>query len=97
LPSGASREQGCQIFRGATYQNGEKYTKKHEIYQISTKYTKWLQCVPNGHKIDLRAIKYASSIARPSKIYPNWDFWSGKPVLEQEKEIKNSPEKWFPS
>jgi hypothetical protein len=29
-------------------------------------------------------------IARPSKIYPNWDFWfknipSGKPVLDIEK------------
>jgi hypothetical protein len=43
------------------------------------KYTKWPQNIPNGHKIYI--------IARPSKIYPNWDFWfenmpSGNPALE---------------
>jgi hypothetical protein len=36
--------RGCQIFRGAKYQNGEKYTKLpqnitngHKIYQMSVK------------------------------------------------------------
>jgi hypothetical protein len=34
----AAWAQGCQIFFGTTYQNGEKYTKQP-------------QNVPNGHKI----------------------------------------------
>jgi hypothetical protein len=49
--------QGCQIFLGTIYQNGEKYTKLpqnipngykinmpkwRKIYQITTKYNKWL-------------------------------------------------------
>jgi hypothetical protein len=28
----------------------------------------------NGHKIDKLAIKN-TNVARPSKIYPNWDYW----------------------
>jgi hypothetical protein len=33
--------QGCQIFRGATYQNGGKYIQKLEkIYQMEIKCTK---------------------------------------------------------
>jgi hypothetical protein len=31
--------------------------------------------IPFGHKIDKLAIKITSSIAKPDKIYPNWDFW----------------------
>jgi hypothetical protein len=55
-------EQGCQIFLSATYQN-------------KTKYTKWPQNAPFCHKIDKMAIKIlTSSVARPSKIYPNWEF-----------------------
>jgi hypothetical protein len=51
-------------------------------HKMATKYTKWLQNKPNGHKIYIRT----SSIARPSKIYPNCDFWfdntpSGNPEL----------------
>jgi hypothetical protein len=43
------------------------------------KYTKWPLNVPNGHKIQhldkiIQKIP-ASSIARPSKIYTNLDFW----------------------
>jgi hypothetical protein len=39
-------------------------------YQMDKKYFQWPQNSPNGHKI------YQDfSIARPSKIYPNWDFW----------------------
>jgi hypothetical protein len=37
--------QGCQIFPGTKYQNGEKYVK-------------WPQNIPNGHKISLMAVKY---------------------------------------
>jgi hypothetical protein len=51
-------EQDCQIFLGATYQNGKKYTKwpqnitnGHKIYQTATIYTKWPQNLPNGHNI----------------------------------------------
>jgi uncharacterized circularly permuted ATP-grasp superfamily protein len=30
--------QGCQIFLGITYQNGEKLAKDHKIYQMAIKY-----------------------------------------------------------
>jgi hypothetical protein len=68
--------QGCQIFVGATYQSGEKYTK------ITLKHTKWPQNIPNGCK---KPELPTSSIARPSKIPPTWDFWfknmpSGNPA-----------------
>jgi hypothetical protein len=58
-------------------------------YQMVTKYTKWPQNIPNDRKIDQMAIKY-TNIARPSKIYPNWDFWlqnmpSGNPAREHSK------------
>jgi hypothetical protein len=33
-------EQGCQIFLGTTYQNGEKSTNDRKIFQMDTKYTK---------------------------------------------------------
>jgi hypothetical protein len=36
--------QGCQIFHGTIYQNGEKYTKLP-------------QNIPNGHKIYQMAVK----------------------------------------
>jgi hypothetical protein len=66
-------DQGCQILLGTTCQNGGK------IYQMTTKCTtkctKWPYNVPFGRKIDNMVIKIPSSIARPSKIYPNWDFW----------------------
>jgi hypothetical protein len=41
---GARPEQGCQIFRGTTYQNGEKYTKL-------------LQNLPNCHEVNPKAVK----------------------------------------
>jgi hypothetical protein len=56
---------------------------------------RWPQNLPNGHKIYQMAgklIKWPQnrltfSIARPSKICPNWDFWfenmpSGNPGLD---------------
>jgi hypothetical protein len=42
--------QGCQIFLGTRYQHGGK------IYQITTKYTKCSQNIPNGHKLYIIAI-----------------------------------------
>jgi hypothetical protein len=56
--------QGCQIIRDPTYQNWERLTK-------------WQQNVPNGCKLFPMGIKFIKkiSIPRPSKIYPNWDFW----------------------
>jgi hypothetical protein len=44
--------------------------------------------IPFVHKIDKRAVKITTSyVARPSKIFPNWDFWfentpSGNTVLK---------------
>jgi hypothetical protein len=43
---------------------------------MATKYTKWTEILPNEH---------ATFVARPSKIYPNCDFWfenkpSGNPA-----------------
>jgi hypothetical protein len=40
----SGRQQGCQMFLGTTYQNGEKCTK-------------WPQDIPNGHKIYQMAMK----------------------------------------
>jgi hypothetical protein len=34
-------DQGCQIFCGAIYQNGEIYTNVHKIFKNALKYTKW--------------------------------------------------------
>jgi hypothetical protein len=47
----AGCQQSCQIFLGATYQNGIQ--DGHIIYQmgIEPKYTKWAQNIPTGHKI----------------------------------------------
>jgi hypothetical protein len=43
---------------------------------MGEKYTKWLQNTTNGHKLyqNLQLQDPPSSIARPSKIYPNWNF-----------------------
>jgi hypothetical protein len=62
--------QGCQIFLCATYENGEK------AIPLNFKCAKWPQNIPNSHKIDKWTHNIpAPSIARPSKIYPNRDFW----------------------
>jgi hypothetical protein len=37
----ATLDQGCQIFLDTIYQNGEKYTKFPQHYQMAIKYTKW--------------------------------------------------------
>jgi hypothetical protein len=45
----------CQIFHGETCQNGGKYTK-------------WLQTIPNSHKLFQIAIKYTKLLLN----IPNW-------------------------
>jgi hypothetical protein len=80
-----SRYRAARFFLGKTNQNGEKYTKRtqyipncHKIYLMDGKFTQWPQNMPT------------SSVARPSKIFPNWDFRfenipSGNPVHIEEK------------
>jgi hypothetical protein len=79
------QSQGCQIFHGTTLQHIKN------IYQITPKIY-----IPHGHKIyqmaENRPNGHKYSIARPSKIYPNRDFWcenmpSGNPVQSQTKRI----------
>jgi hypothetical protein len=71
LPSHAftAPQQGCQIFLGATYQDGENIPKDRKIYQLAVKYTKWPQNVPNGHKMYQMAVKYTIILNR--KTLPN--------------------------
>jgi hypothetical protein len=71
--------QGCQIFLCTIYQNGDNTPNEHNIHQSVLKYTKWPENWPNGHKICMPV----SSIVRPSKIYPNWDFWFEKYTIWQ--------------
>jgi hypothetical protein len=60
--------------------------KQWEIYHITIKYTKWSEKYTKIRKIDQTAINIpTSSIASPSRIYPNEVFWfqnvpSGNPV-----------------
>jgi hypothetical protein len=50
--------QGCQIFLGATYQNGKNIPNNHKIYHITIKYTKCQWNIPNNHKIYQMASKF---------------------------------------
>jgi hypothetical protein len=70
----------CQIFLGPEIPKREIYTKSpqtipncYKIYQIALKYSKGSYNIP------------IFIIPRPTKTYPNWDFWyenkpSGNPV-----------------
>jgi hypothetical protein len=54
-------------------------TKTGKYIPNDHKDTKWPENIPNGRYIDQMAINIpTSSIARPSKIDPNWDFWFQK-------------------
>jgi hypothetical protein len=54
-----------------------------KIFQITIKYTKGPHNITNGRKIYQMAVRYTKwplnrpppSFSRPSKIYPNRDFW----------------------
>jgi hypothetical protein len=63
------------------------------------KHTKWSKTIPNSRKIFRIAVKWTKrtlniptfSIARPSKIDPNWDFWfENKPSGKRELMYKHS-------
>jgi hypothetical protein len=61
--------------------------KTEKMYQININCTEWTEHIPNARKILQMAIKYRWTFSnqRPSKIYPNWDFWfkskpSGNPI-----------------
>jgi hypothetical protein len=44
-------KQGCQIFLGTTYQNGENIQNDYKIYQMAIKYFQWQLNRPNARKI----------------------------------------------
>jgi hypothetical protein len=44
-------DQGCQIFRGSIYQNGENIPNDHKTYQNVIKCNKWPENGPNSHNI----------------------------------------------
>jgi hypothetical protein len=61
------RNQGCQIFLGTAYQNGEKYTKYSQIIPNIHRIHQKAQNIPNGRRIDLMALIIPTSfIAKPS-------------------------------
>jgi hypothetical protein len=45
-----------------------QHTKTGKIYQITTKYTKWSQNIPNDRKIDQMAIQYTKSLKNVTQI-----------------------------
>jgi hypothetical protein len=51
LDSSQRLGQGCQIFRGTIYQNGENIPNDHKVHQSSINCTKWPENLPNDNKI----------------------------------------------
>jgi hypothetical protein len=76
MKEGKSHHAKCPLCRVARFFLAQ-YTKTVKIYQITT-------ILPKGHKIHQMVVKYSKissnifSILRPSKIYPNWDFFVWK-------------------
>jgi hypothetical protein len=81
MRSNLGRGQGCQIFLGATYQNGKKIPE-------------WQQNIPNGSKIDEMSVKftnifYCKSLQNLPKLafliwkYTIWQPWSRLKVVVQ--------------
>jgi hypothetical protein len=67
-------KQGCPIFR-------HNIPKK---YQITIKYTKWPQNIPNGHKIYQMATKYTKwpqNIPNGHKIYQMAVKWTKMAII----------------
>jgi hypothetical protein len=59
----------ARFFSAQNTKTGNNIPNYHEIYQLPIKYNKRLSNGPSVHKI-----YHHSSIARPSKVYPNLDF-----------------------
>jgi hypothetical protein len=93
---GTQRGRVARFFVAQYSKTGENIPNDHTLYQIPIKYKYQM-----AGKFDQMAIKYTKyTIARPSKIYPNWDFWfetipSGNPAARQEFEGGNFL--WFDS
>jgi hypothetical protein len=76
------RHRGCQIFLGATHQIGKNIPYDQHIYHMTNIFTIWPTYLPYDQHIYQMAEKCTKwrkntpifSIARPSKIYPNWYF-----------------------
>jgi hypothetical protein len=73
---------GLPDFLGKTYQNGKNVPKREKCSKTGKMFQNGKsvpQNVPNNHKMYKMAVCMynipPSSIARPSKIYPNWYFW----------------------
>jgi hypothetical protein len=65
---------GCRVARFLlvqTYQNGKNIPNDHKLYQTTINYL--YQMVINYSKWSQNLQTFF--ILRPSKIYPNWDFW----------------------
>jgi hypothetical protein len=63
------RKQGCQIFRGATYHNGENIPNDHKKYKLVIKITE-------GRKIfKIAKTKINIFHSKAHQSYPHWDFW----------------------
>jgi hypothetical protein len=65
-----------------------KIPKCGKLYQMAIKCFPWTLNRPNDHEIGRPRV----SIANPSKIYQNWDFWfeskpSGNPALCSDKSL----------
>jgi hypothetical protein len=57
-PPATDAAQGCQIFIGATYQNGKNIPNDHKIYQMAIQFNKWP--LKYGRKLSQMVLKYTS-------------------------------------
>jgi hypothetical protein len=65
----ASIRQGCQIFLGSKYQNGENIPNDNKIYQMAINYF-------NGRKINQMVIKYTNIFhCKTLQTLPKLGFW----------------------
>jgi hypothetical protein len=65
----SSSDRVARFFLVQNTKMGKNIPKDHKFHQMDIN-------IPFGRKRDKMAIKIpTSSIARPSKIYPKWDFW----------------------
>jgi hypothetical protein len=67
---------GLPDFPWSKHPKWGKIPNDYRLFQMALKDKKWLQTVSNGHKIYQNIPTFY--ILRPSKIYPNWDFWARK-------------------